>query len=333
MKYRTLGKTDLRVSEIGFGCQSIGGGLYYKNDKESIKALNEAYDSGINFFDTSDHYSLGDSEKLLGKTFKGRRDKVIIGTKAGTLYSRAAFVALSFRPLLRPIGKYMYRFKISFHLMRAKQKRKDFSPGYLIKAVEKSLKRLQTDYIDLFQLHKPSKEILEKGDFIETLEILRDRGKIRYYGVSCSENEDAFICFGYHGISSVQITLNLLDNKCAEDILSAAQEKKIGIIARNPRAQGHLTAEFNDIMAETYAKNYIEFENKKAKAKQFEFLEKNNRTLTQAALQYVLNFDGVSTAIPRAINSAQIMEYLAALNSPSLSSFELIKIKTIQASF
>ncbi len=330
MKYRILGKTDLKISEIGFGCQSIGGGLYYKNDNESIKILNEAYDAGVNFFDTSDHYSLGESEKLIGKAFKGKRDKIIIGTKAGTLYSNWAVAALKLRPLIKPFGKYLQPLKIPFHLMRAKQKRKDFSKMYLIEAVENSLRRLQTDYIDLFQLHKPSKEILKKGELIEILELLKQQGKIRYYGISCAENEDALICFNYRDVSSVQLTLNLLDNKCAAEILSAAKEKRIGIIARNPRAQGHLTTEFNDIMAETYAKDYNEFEIKKERAKQFAFLVNSNRTLAQAALQYVLNFEEVSSAIPRAVNSKQLMENLETFNAPQLSESELSKIHSLQ---
>ncbi len=332
MKYRILGKTDLKVSEIGFGCQSIGGGLYYKNNSEALKVLNEAYDKGVNFFDTSDHYSLGESEKLIGKAFKNKRDKIIIGTKAGTLYSHRAVAALKLRPLLKPFRKYMQPLKIPFHLMRANQKRKDFSKSYLVAAVENSLKRLQTDYIDLFQLHKPSKEILEKGEFIETLEMLKQQGKIRYYGISCAENEDALICFNYPEISSVQITVNLLDNKCVEDILSIAKEKRIGVIARNPRAQGHLTAEFNDIMAETYAKDYKEFEIKKEKAKKFKVLVNNKRTLAQAAIQYALSYEEVSTAIPRSVNSKQLMENLGTLNAPPLSDSEFLKINAIQAS-
>ena len=274
MKYRKIGKTGLKVSEIGFGCQSIGGGIFYKNDKETIKTLLEAFDAGVNFFDTSDHYSLGESERLLGNAFKGKRDKIIIGTKAGTLYSQSAILALKSRSFLRPFGKYLRTLKIPFHLMRANQKRSDFSRQYLIEAVNKSLSRMQTDYIDLFQLHKPSKAVLEEGEFIDTLEFLKKQGKIRYYGISCSENEDVFVCAKYPGISSLQITLNLLDKKYADEILSLSKEKNIGIIARNPRAQGHLTKEFSDIMAETYAKDVKEFESKKERAKQFDFLVK-----------------------------------------------------------
>jgi aryl-alcohol dehydrogenase-like predicted oxidoreductase len=331
MKYRILGKTDLEISEIGFGCQSIGGGLYYKNDSESLRILNEAYDAGVNFFDTSDHYSLGESEVLLGKAFKNKRDKIIIGTKAGTLYSHRAVAVLKLRPLLKPFSRYMQPLKIPFHLMRAKQKRKDFSSRYLIDAVDKSLKRLRTDYIDLFQLHKPSKEILKKGGFIETLELLKKQGKVRYYGISCEENEDAFLCLSYPGISSIQITLNLLDNKCAADILTIAKEKSIGVIARNPRAQGHLTEEFYDIMAETYAKDYKEFQNKKEKAKKFSFLINSKRTLAQAAIQYALSYEDVSTAIPRSVNSKQLTENLGALNAQPLTCSEFLKINSIQA--
>jgi aryl-alcohol dehydrogenase-like predicted oxidoreductase len=330
MKYRILGKTGLSISEIGLGCQSIGGGLYYKNDKESLKILLEAFDAGVNFFDTSDHYSLGESEILLGKAFKGKRDKIIIGTKAGTLYSQSAVYALRARALARPFSKYLKSFKIPFHLIRAKQKHSDFSPNYLIESVNKSLKRLQTDYIDLFQLHKPSKEVIEKGEFIDLLELLKQQGKIRFYGISCASNEDAFLCMNHPGISSVQITFNLLDNKYAPEILSTAKEKNVGIIARNPRAQGHLTGEFSDIMAETYAKDISEFEIKKEKAKRFNFLINNKRTLAQAALHYVLNFEGVSAAIPRAVNSKQLSEILGTLNAPSLMDSEFSRILSVQ---
>ena len=326
MNYRKLGKTDLTISEIGFGCQSIAGGLYYKSNSESIKTLLEAFDSGVNFFDTSDHYSQGESEKLIGKAFKSKRDKIIIGTKAGTLYQPLTHYILKLRPLIRPVSKYLRSIKIPLHLMRTQQKRSDFSSKYLLRAVEQSLKRLETDYIDLFQLHKPSKEILEKGEFVETLEKLKEQGKIRYYGISCSNNEDVFVCFNYKGISSVQITFNLLDKKQIKEILVSAKEKEVGVIARNPRAQGHLTNELSDILGETYAKSMYDFENKKQKAKRFWFLVNPNRTLAQAALQYVLSFEGISTAIPRSVNRKQLRETLCALTSPPLSDEDFVKI-------
>jgi aryl-alcohol dehydrogenase-like predicted oxidoreductase len=329
MNYRKLGKTDLIVSEIGFGCQSIAGGLYYKNNNESIRTLLKAFDSGINFFDTSDHYTQGESEKLIGRAFKGRRDKIIIGTKGGTLYSPSANFILKLRSIVRPASKYMHSMKIPLHLMRAKQKRSDFSAEYLTRAVENSLKRLKTDYIDLFQLHKPSKIILERGEFITSLDKLKQAGKIRFYGISCAENEDAFICFRYPTIESVQVTINLLDKKFLREILHSASEKKVGIIARNPRAQGHLTSELSDIMAETYAQNNKELEEKRERAKRYLFLVKPGRTLSQAALKFDLGFKEVSTVIPRLINRNQLKEILGTLNASQLTEQDLENINSI----
>ena len=231
--------------------------------------------------------------------------------------------------MIRPLSKYIHSMKIPLHLMRAKQKRSDFSADYLSKAIEKSLKRLKTDYIDLFQLHKPSKFILEKGEFIETLEKVKQQGKIRYYGISTADNEDAFICFNYPGISSVQIMVNLLERRQVKEILNLAIEKNVGIIARNPRAHGHLTDELGDIMAETYARNKKEFEMKKDQALRFQFLVNPNRTLAQVALRYVLSLKGISTAIPRAVNRKQLRENLDTLNSPILSNEELEKIYSL----
>jgi aryl-alcohol dehydrogenase-like predicted oxidoreductase len=327
MKYRKLGRTDLIVSEIGFGCQSIAGGFYYKDERESLKTLQMAFDSGINFFDTSDHYSQGESEILVGKAFKKNRVKIIIGTKAGTLYKPPADILLRGRFLARPFSRYMRRMKIPFHLLRANQKQSDFSEKYLFNAIEKSLKRLQTDYIDLFQLHKPSKAVLQKGDFIYCLEKLKQQGKIRYFGISCSSNEDAFICLNYPQISSLQITINLLDKEYVDEILVQSSAKSIGIIARNPRAQGHLTKDFSDIMAETYAKNKKEFDDKKERARQFRFLIRQDRTLAQAALQYVLQLNGVSAAIPRAVNRDQLQEIIGTFKAHPLSAHDLEEIQ------
>lgn len=330
MKYNRLGKTDLAVSEIGFGCQSIAGGLYYKNDTESISTLREAYERGVNFFDTSDHYTQGESEILIGKAFKGMRDKVIIGTKAGTLYTPGAGFLLKQRALLRPFGRFVRPLKIKLHLLRSKTKRSDFSAAYLKTAVEKSLRRLNTDYIDLFQLHKPSVEILEKGEFIEALEALKSQGKIRYYGISTRDNAEAFLCFKYPGISSVQITANLLDRNYLEDILSEAVKLEVGVIARNPRAQGHLTDERSDILAETYANNNREFEHKKQRASKYMFLAGESRTLSQSALRFILRFQGISTVIPRAVNRIQLLENINTLNTPLLTPDEIERIHSAE---
>ena len=328
MNYRRLGNTDLFVSEIGFGCQSIGGGLYYKNNVESIKTLQEAFDCGVNFFDTSDHYSQGESERIIGKAFKKNRDKVIIGTKAGTSYTPLTNIILKTRPLLKPFSSFFHSLKIPLHRMRAKQKRSEFSSKYLIDAAERSLKRLQTDYIDLFQLHKPSLSVLEEGEFIEPLDKLKQQGKIRYYGISCANNRDAITCFNIPGISSVQITFNLLFKEYVEEILSSAQVKGVGVVARNPRAQGHLTNELSDILAETYANDKKEFDEAKERARKFLFLVKPERTLSQSALKYILRFNQISSVIPRAVNRIQLKENLGTLTSPELDKEDIERISS-----
>ncbi|MGH7801122.1 MAG: aldo/keto reductase [Thermodesulfobacteriota bacterium] len=326
MNYRSFGKTNLKVSEIGLGCQSLGGGLYYKDDREAIRTLHQALDSGVNFYDTSDHYSQGASENLIGRVFKVKREHVIIATKAGTHYSPIGNLALRMRPLLKPMSLFLRPMKISVHLMRASQKHSNFSAEYLTKAVHGSLRRLQTDYIDLFQLHKPPSSVLEKGDFCETLEKLKGQGKIRYYCISCATVEDALICLKHPGISSVQVAISLLDQEAITKLLTLGKEKKLAVIGRNPRAQGHLTNTLSDIMAETYARNQREFEDRKNRAKKFQFLIKEDRTLAQAALQFVLQLHGVSVAIPRAVNCEQLEENVGALTAPPLTKEELTRI-------
>lgn len=327
MNFRSFGKTDLKVSEMGLGCQSLGGGFYYKDDQESIRMLLHAYDSGVNFYDTSDHYSQGLSETLIGQAFNHKRGKVIIATKGGTRFSPLGSIALRMRSLLRPVSCFFRNWKIYLHLMRATQRQKDFSPKYLEEALNRSLKRLKTDYIDLYQLHKPSVEVLERGDFIEVLEKLKNQGKIRYYGVSCTSIDEAFICFKHPTISSVQITFNLLDQEAVPKFLPMAREKNLAVIARNPRAQGHLTTALSDIMAETYARNQKEVNERMDRARQFLFLANQERTFAQTALRFALQIQGVSVIIPRAINVKELDENLGALSAPLLTYGDLEKVK------
>jgi len=326
MNYRSFGKTDLRVSELGLGCQSLGGGLYYRDDQESIETLHQAFDSGINFYDVSDHHSQGASESLLGRAFKDRRDRVIITSKAGLAYSSLGSFALRIRPLLRPVSSFLRPIKSTLHFMRASQLRYDYSPQYLTQAIERSLKRLQTDYLDLFQLYKPSSIIIQKGDFCEALEKLKAQGKIRYYGVACLTVDDALLCLRYPGISSVQVAISLIDQEAITKLLPLIQEKKVALIARHPRAIGLFTESQSDIMGDASAYSRSEIEERKMRAKAFRFLIKEDRTMAQAAIQFVLQLQGVSVVLPRAVNRKQLEENLGALIAPLLTKGELMKI-------
>jgi aryl-alcohol dehydrogenase-like predicted oxidoreductase len=288
--------------------------------------VHRALDEGVNFFDTADHYSQGLSERWLGAALRGRRQDVVLATKTGTYFTPLAASAMRMRPLLRPVRRWLSPLKITLHRLRATQKRQDFSPAYLRQAVEASLRRLNTDYLDLLQLHKPPATVLVSGSWRAALQELQAEGKIRYYGISCAGVEDALHCLDVPGIASVQIGISLLDREAIPEFLPRARERGIGVIARNPRAQGHLTTELGDIMAETYVRNRAEDAAKRRRARQFAFLVNEHRTLEQAALQFILQLPGVTTAIPRAVTVRQLQVNHSALHAPPLRAHELARL-------
>lgn len=304
----------------------MGGDLYYKDDDEALATLLKAFDSGINFYDTSDIYCQGQSESLIGRAFKGKRDKVIIATKGGILFTGLGTFALKIKPFLKPLAPVLSPFKRSLVKARDTQKKTDFSPEHLTKAIHGSLKRLQTDYLDVFQLHYPNSSMLEKGDFCETLDKLKSQGKIRYYGVSCNSSEDTLISLKHPGVSSVQIPINLLDQEAITKVLPDAQKKNSAVIARVPLAQGLFTETKKETMAERFYKDKEVYRERKRKAEGFRFLIKEDRTLAQAALQFILQLKSVSVVIPGMINRTQLAENLATLGSPPLTDVELKRI-------
>lgn len=333
MHYETLGATDLKVSEIGLGCQSLGGGLYYRNDAESVRTLQQALAAGVNFFDVSDHHTQGVAEEMLGKAFRGHRDKVIISTKAGYCYSRLGSLSLKARQFIRPVSVVLRPFKRSLHLMRASQGRYNFAPGYISQAIENSLRRLQTDYIDLYQLYKPAVDIMQKNEFLDTLgslEDLQQRGKIRYYGIACQWVEEALHCLGLSGISSVQVAVNLIEPEATEALIPRARERRIAVIARHPKAIGLLTNVGRDLMGDT---SYYDQqrEDRDSQAKAFRFLIGRNRSLAQAAIQFVLGLPGIATVIPRAVNRKELEENLESLNVAPLTDAERTRITALQS--
>jgi len=221
MKYRRLGSTDLHVSETGFGAWGIGGGVKVgdvaigwgeTDDKVSLDALEKAFDLGVNFYDTADFYGLGRSEELIGKAF-GNSDKVIIATKAGHRVGDD--------------GKIML----------------DYSRDHIINAVEKSLKRLKREAIDLFQFHSAKVHHLQQGECIEAAERLKEQGKIRYWGISLATFDpypeyeflkETGLCCSY------QIVFNII-NQRAFDLIKDAETNGSGIIARMVLQFGLLT--------------------------------------------------------------------------------------------
>src|SRR4051812_7379479 len=193
MERRPFGTTGLMVSAIGVGCSRIGGVFSAGSSRrDELDLLRGAIDAGINFLDTADLYSQGQSEILVGKAIKGRRDQVVVATKGGYVVPSSSQLLSRAKPLLRPVVRTL---KIKKPAAGgpgpAPVMVQDFSPHYLRGAVEASLRRLHTDYIDVYQLHSPPRAVVEAGDFVPVLEELQAQGKIRHFGIGADDADAA----------------------------------------------------------------------------------------------------------------------------------------------
>lgn len=237
MKFNEFGKTGMIVSEIGFGGSRIGGVFADKNHgKEALNVLRNALDAGVTFYDTADMYAQGESESLIGAAFAGRRDQVIIATKGGYCLPARRNMMKRIKPLVRPIVQALGLKRAKLPAGFSGALSQDFSPSYLTKALEFSLRRLKTDYVDLYQLHSPDATFMQSsafGEALRTLEQLKTQGKLRFYGVATEVPQDAPFCLAAPGISSVQLGFGLLDlDALDQGTLAAADARGLAVIAR-----------------------------------------------------------------------------------------------------
>ena len=325
MNYRSFGRAGWQVSELGMGCAALGGGVYQKNDREAIATLREALDAGINFFDTASSYSAGHSERLIGLAFKGRRDRVIIASKVGMFYPPAVRLASRFKYLLIPVRALLGPIAPSLNRIKYAHKYGNFSPRRITESVHGSLKRLGTDYIDLYQLHNPPPDGLAHDDLCEPLEQLKRQGKIREYGISCKETSAAPLALR-HSIASVQVIFNLLDQEALTQCLPLAGERNVAVIARLPFAQGLLT-DARETKADRIATDSAKVAPRRERAARFRFLATDQRTMAQAALRFVLQTPGVSVALAGMSTRGHLQENLGALSAQPLSGEELVRCR------
>ena len=324
MKERRFGKTDLRVSEIGFGCWAIGGNAYGPvRDKDSLEALAVAWDSGIDFFDTADIYGEGHSEELLGKFLKGRsRDRLTLATKCGWDFYSPSQKPASFLP-----G--------SPEKLNHTGHRKNFDAGYIRFACEQSLERLGTDVIDLFQLHNPSLELIQKGDLVSVLEGLKKEGKIRFIGISVHTEAEALAVLEDPRIQAIQIIFNLLDQRMAERILPEAEKKDIGVIVREALASGLLSGKYapsHEFPKDDHRRRWAP-EKREADWQKIRLIQKTlgsgTLPLLKASLEFTLTFGAVSTVITGAKTRAQALENAAVSLRPGLSREDVGRLKEL----
>jgi aryl-alcohol dehydrogenase-like predicted oxidoreductase len=311
MRYRMLGKTGLRVSAVGLGMWAMGGDSYGPiDDAASLDALNHAWNLGVNFFDTADIYGNGHSEEVLGRWLKTvPRGDVYIATKCGlrSTHSRRARQLLA-----RVVRKAVQR--IDQHKPIPLR-----SVAGIIADCEASLRRLGTDWIDVYQDHLWWDEDVEV--FAEAFHRLRSSGKIRFVGLSTNDNSyirkfDA-LC---KGMDTLQIDYSLLNRKPEQEVFPYCRERGIGVIARGPLAMGKLTGKFNantTFPPTDGRRSWLEAGRHTAFLSDLERIQQlqplaNGRTLAQAAIAYVLHDPVVSVAIPGAKTREQVEENVRA---------------------
>jgi aryl-alcohol dehydrogenase-like predicted oxidoreductase len=314
MQYRDLGRTGWKVSAVSFGAWAIGGTWGAVQDADSLAALHRALDRGVNFFDTADVYGDGRSEQLLARLRRERRDPFYVATKAGR--------------------------RLSPHTAEG------YNRANLTAFVERSLKNLEAESIDLLQLHCPPTDVYYRPEVFGVLDDLVAQGKLRHYGVSVEKVEEALKAVEFPNVETVQIIFNLFRQRPADLFFGQALKRKVGILARVPLSSGMLTGKFT-------AKSAFESDDHRAFNRQGEAFDRGETfsgvdydlglqaveslrelvpagmSMGQTALRWILMFPAVSCAIPGAKRPAQVEENAAAADFPPLPEDVMTRIRLI----
>ena len=314
MHARPFGRTGRNVSEIGFGAWAIGGSWGDVEERDAIDALNAALDAGVTFIDTADVYGDGRSERLIAKVLKTRpKASVYVATKAG-------------RRAPQTVAAYTY----------------DNLSGW----IDRSLKNLGVDTLDLVQLHCPPTDVYYRPEAFDALDRLKAQGKIRDYGVSVERVEEALKAMDNPGVVSVQIIFNIFRQRPSELFFEVAKKRNVAIVARVPLASGLLTGKFNKAsvfadsdhrkfnrngemfdMGETFSG--VPYDVGLAAVEKVRALVRGDATMAQFALRWILTFDAVTVAIPGAKSAAQARANAGAAALPALSAADMAALKAI----
>jgi aryl-alcohol dehydrogenase-like predicted oxidoreductase len=316
MKYRRLGDADIKVSEVGFGVWTMSTGWWGEvDDERSVRLLRRAYEEGINYFDTADTYGSGKGETLLNDAFGHMRDEVVISTKIG------------------------YDF-YNYTKRRGQQERpQNWSEEFLRFALEQSLKRLKTDYVDFLQLHNAKMDAVENDALFGLMEEFKKEGRIRSYGIALGPKigwlEEGQKAMCERNVSGVQMIYNLLEQDPGLDLIETARETGTSLVVRVPHSSGMLEGKYT--RDTTFDKNDHRRHRPKEwlldglkKVEQLDFLTASGeRTLGQAALKFVLASPEVASTLPNIYDEEQLKEFAAAPETPDLTEEELARIEEL----
>ncbi|MBV9644049.1 MAG: aldo/keto reductase [Verrucomicrobia bacterium] len=320
MNYRTYRNTDLRVSEVGFGMWTVSTGWWGSfTEQEAVNLLRKAFDLGVTLFDAADTYGNGLSEELIAKAFPRERDQIVIATKVG------------------------YDFVHHGNARRGQREiPQDFSPAAIIRATESALKRLKTNRIDLLQLHNIRMEQVGDNAVWETLDQLRGRGLIRYYGIALGPAigwmYEGINCVKERSITSVQHIYNLLEQHPGAAIQNAAtdHDKETMFLIRVPHSSGMLEGHYTEEtkFPPTDHRSHRPrawLINGVRKVEQLRFLERSNRSLGQAALLWLLKDPRIASTLPNIYDEKQLIEFATISESPDLADDEMAKVAALYA--
>ncbi len=312
MNYRVFGRTGWKVSEVGFGAWAIGGAWGDVPEDDAVAALNAAIDNGVNFIDTADVYGDGRSEQIIARVLKDRSEDIRVATKAGR--------------------------RLSPHVADG------YNRENLTAFIDRSLKNLGVDALDLVQLHCPPTDVYYRPEVFGVLDDLVAAGKIRYYGVSVEKVEEAIKAIEYPNVASVQIIFNMFRQRPADLFFKLAKEADVAILARVPLASGLLTGKMSreSTFASDDHRNFnregqafdrgetfagVDFETGLEAVEEIRKLKPAEATMAQFALRWILQFDAVSVAIPGAKNPEQAKANAAASDLASLDRDTLEKVR------
>ena len=314
MKFRKLPRTDLVLSEVGFGVWTVATNWWGKIENADKTALLEnAVEEGINFFDTADTYGDGFGEEILATVLGHKRNDIVIATKFGY-------------DIYDPTPR-------DGHKERAQK----FDKEFVKYACEQSLRRLGTDYIDLYQAHNIKLADLEHDELFETLEQLQFEGKIRHYGVALGPDigwvEEGEYTLTQRQVASTQVIYSIMEQDPAKHFMTLAEENEVGLLSRVPHASNTLTGEFDDGLPtfdaddhRAHRKNeWLEEAMKKVARVRF-LVQEDTRTMAQSAIQFVLKQPSIISVLPNFTNLSELKEYTSALETPEISDAEQAKL-------